>query len=89
MSSFQPIFVCVCESELTEFLAELTVSFGRENSVSSLFQNSTIETVCRPFPRLAAVIFGFGILCFLEPASQLIGGMFEYAVVAFTELGNL
>ena len=41
--------------------------------------------------RKAAVIFGFGIVCFLHlrlPTSQFIGGMFEYAVAAFTDLGK-
>ena len=39
----------MCQSELTEFLAELT-KFAK-NSMSSLLRNSTLETVFRPFPR--------------------------------------
>ena len=41
----------VCQSELTEFLAELT-EFAAELNVSSLFRNSTLETVFRPFSNL-------------------------------------
>ena len=34
----------MCQSELTEFFAELTEFAGEENSVSSLLRNSTLET---------------------------------------------
>ena len=51
VSSFQPM-MCVCQSELTEFVAELTEFAPKTQwgSVSSLLRNSTLETVFRPFP---------------------------------------
>ena len=41
---------CVCQSELTEFFQN-SPSLA-QNSVSSLFRNSTLETVFCPFPRV-------------------------------------
>ena len=47
VTSSQPM-ICACQSELTEFFTELT-EFAKE-SVNSLFRNSALETVFRPFP---------------------------------------
>ena len=69
----------VCQSELTEFFAELTEFAAvcpetQWGSVSSLLRNSTPETVFRPFPRNPAEfslkekpIWNFGI----DPTSSI------------------
>ena len=59
----------VCKSELTEFLAELT-EFAAELSEFSLFRNSTLETVFRPFPSSHAKTFGSLCAVFLGAQSS-------------------
>ena len=50
LGEFLSAYYLCAKQELTEFLAELT-EFAVELSVSSLFWNSTLETVFRPFPK--------------------------------------
>ena len=49
VSSSQPT-MCVCQSELTEFFSQNSLSLP-QNSLSSLFRNCILETVFRPFPK--------------------------------------
>ena len=47
---------CVCQSKFTEFVAELTELL--QNSVTSLFWNSTLETVFSLFAKFSAAHVG-------------------------------
>ena len=46
----------MCHSELSEFLAELTGFAAELSEFSSLFRNSTPETVFLPLPKLNTFI---------------------------------
>ena len=64
MSSSQPI---VCVPKRTHRVSRRTHRVCPQNSVSSLFRNSTLETVFRPFPNFTIILGGrFGYFIFFS-----------------------